>query len=156
MIPEYGELPRPRRLSLAIPLDAHDPEAFGAGMTMTTELASILQKLEPLREELKERILTWEFIRASGIISSTYAEQAEQICLAAGGSAAQFLSGLSNLRGFRTNTLQSVRELLESGGFLADPPTPDEMARRVRECLGANENQVVVNYFAALFRQSVS
>ncbi len=155
-IPEYGEMPRPRRLNLAIPLDAHDAAAFGAGMTMTPELAAILQKLEPLREELKERILTWEVIRASRLISPTYEEQAEQICFAAGGSAAKFLSGLAGLRGFRSNTLQSVRELLETGGFLAEPPTLEEMARRVRECLGDHENPVVVNYFAALFLQSVS
>jgi hypothetical protein len=82
--------------------------------------------------------------------------QVEQICLAAGGSAAQFLSGLANLKGFRRETLQSVRELLEDGSFLAEPPTLEEMARGVRGCLGADENQVVVNYFAALLLQSVS
>ena len=155
-LPIYREMPRPRRLNLAIPLDAHDPAAFGAGISMTPELASILQKLEPMREELKERILTWEVIQASDYISATYAERAEQICLEAGGSAAQFLLGLAELKGFRKDTLQSVRELLEGGGFLAEPPTLEKVARRVRDCLGADENQVVVNYFAALLLQSVS
>ncbi len=155
-VPEYGEMPRPRRLNPAIPLDAHDPAVFGPDITMTPEIASILQKLEPLREQLMPRILTWEVIQASNLISATYAVQVEQICLAAGGSAAQFLSGLANLKGFRRETLQSVRELLEDGSFLAEPPTLEEMARGVRGCLGADENQVVVNYFAALLLQSVS
>jgi len=156
VIPEYGELPKARRLNLAIPLDAHDPVAFGTLAEEEPNLETMLRKLEPLREELKSRVLTWEFVQASGLISPTYAEQAELICQEANGSAVAFLDGLGRLKGFRTNTLNSVRDLLENQGILSDPPTLESLRSQVRDLLGADASGLAVEFFAILFRQSVS
>ncbi len=157
MIPEYGELPRPRRMNLAIPLDAHDPEAFGSLAAEEPNLERILVKLEPLREELLANFprLTWEAIEAGGVITPATRENLAKAFEASGSSARTFLASLAE-HGVPAGRRDRVDAFLNSGGYLADPPAVESLKSRVRELLGDDGSGFVVEFFAAVFRQSVS
>lgn len=156
-VPEYGEMPRPRRLNLAIPLDAHNPAAFGSLAQDVPDLEAMLSKLEPLREELLANYprLSWESLEGSGVLTTATRENIAAAFDAGGGSARRFLQLLSEFN-VPPGRRDKVSEFLTSGGFLAEPPPLERVGERVRECLGGGVNGLTVEYFAMLFLQSVS
>lgn len=145
----------PRRLDLRLPIRSHaasavlpsEPEEWPA------DADAFIDALENFRRSLVTDYprLEWSTVSAlPAIRNSTFRDTIAELAQNSGGDARQFILQVDAIKGRRVATVKEIRQWLEDNGYLAEPPTEDELRARLQSA-GVTDDPYRLQYLVGLF-----